>query len=74
MLSTINSNRVLLSVQWCSRQSSHTRDRDVLPVPSKFQKAHYPYLSGFSTRDRSDESSDLLIAGYENYIQIISIQ
>lgn len=64
----------MLSVQWCSRKSSHPREREVPQTPSKSQKYHYPHLSGFSTRDRSDDSSDLLIAGYENYIQIISIQ
>ena len=40
---------------------------------SKGQKSYYSYLGG-SIKYEKEESSDLLVAGYENYIQIISIQ
>ena len=57
---------------WIDRKSP-AKDRDTSSAIPRGQKSYYSYLGG-STKYEKEESSDLLVVGYENYIQIIAIQ
>ena len=63
---------MLRSLHWIDRKSP-AKDRDTSSAIPRGQKSYYSYLGG-STKYEKEESSDLLVVGYENYIQIIAIQ
>ena len=63
---------MLRSLHWIDRKGI-AKDRDTSSAVSRGQRSYYSYLSG-SIKYEKEESSDLLVVGYENYVQIISIQ
>lgn len=71
-VSTIACSRVIITLHWVERKSAKDRDRNA--APSRTQSKHYNYMVLGGSKERIEDTPDLLLVGYENYIQVMAIQ
>lgn len=71
-ISTISCSRVIISLHWVERKSA--KDRDGNATSSRAQTKHYNYMMLGGSKERIEDTPDLLLVGYENYIQVMAIQ
>ncbi|OAO17847.1 hypothetical protein AV274_0403 [Blastocystis sp. ATCC 50177/Nand II] len=72
VIPTIACSRVIITLHWVERKSAKDRDRNA--APSRTQSKHYNYMVLGGSKERIEDTPDLLLVGYENYIQVMAIQ
>ena len=71
-VSTIACSRVIITLHWVERKSA--KDRDGNALSARTPAKHYNYMVRGGAKERIEDTPDLLLVGYENYIQVMAIQ